>query len=422
MFVTDDLVEIIAMREAIRARLAAIDPESLPPADAQLLVDSGEQLARLGAWTESRFALAAAGDEAWKREGFRSPADWLATRNGTSMAQATGEFALATQLPSLPAVDAAMASGALPLLNARAVADAAAVAPHEEERLVDLARTGTIGDVAAACELVKQAADPDPDARRERIRRQRACRIWFKDGLGHLHLSGPADEIARVANRIHDGAGKRLRAQKAGPALAEPEPIEALRYDAAVDAVLSQGSGSGAPPAGSDAKIIVRIDHTALLRGRTTDGEVCEIPGVGPVPVSLVWEWFDAAFIAGVHLRGTTVTDVIHLGRRFTAPQVTALQARDPVCVANGCSNTWNLQLDHDTGWAITHTTSTDDADRLCPRCHRKKTAGWHLHPPDRAGKRDLVPPHHRTHPDQELRFALSQAAQSVRRARGEVA
>jgi hypothetical protein len=421
MFVLDEIAEIDALRTALRARLAAIDPSSLTPGDAQRLVAQGEQFARLGAWIKARFAVASAGDEAWKREGFRSPADWLAAQHGTSKTQATNELALATQLPSLPAVDAAMAAGELPVLNARAIAEAAAVAPHEEQRLVKLAKTGTINEVAAACEKVKHAADPDPAARRERIRRQRESRVWFKDGVGHLHLSGPADEIARVANTIHDAAGKRLRAQKAAPD-AEVEPIEAHRYDAAVDAILADGADTAPPPVGADAKIIMRIDHTAFLRGYSLDGEICEIAGVGPVPVSVVWDWFDAAFITAVRVKGTTITDVVHLGRKFKALQVTALQAKDPACVAKGCGKTWNVQRDHDTGWVVTHTTSTDDANHLCPECHRKKTAGWHLHPPDDDGKRELVPPHHPTHPDQELRDVLNHAADQIRRQRGEVA
>ena len=39
---------------------------------------------------------------------------------------------------------------------------------------------------------------------------------------------------------------------------------------------------------GADAKIIVRVDHTALLRGAVGPGELCEISGIGPIPVSVV--------------------------------------------------------------------------------------------------------------------------------------
>ena len=78
-------------------------------------------------------------------------------------------------------------------------------------------------------------------------------------------------------------------------------------------------------PAGADAKIIVRVDLPALLRGRTIDGETCEIAGLGPVPVTIVQEWMANAFLAAVVTKGTEITKVVHLGRRFTSEQRTAL-------------------------------------------------------------------------------------------------
>ena len=49
------------------------------------------------------------------------------------------------------------------------------------------------------------------------------------------------------------------------------------------DAALRKTRRRAGPP-----KIIVRVDLEALLRGRATDGEVCEIAGFGPVAVSAV--------------------------------------------------------------------------------------------------------------------------------------
>ena len=34
--------------------------------------------------------------------------------------------------------------------------------------------------------------------------------------------------------------------------------------------------------------INVLVDYAALVRGHTVAGETCEIPGMGPVPVSVV--------------------------------------------------------------------------------------------------------------------------------------
>lgn len=63
----------------------------------------------------------------------------------------------------------------------------------------------------------------------------------------------------------------------------------------------------------ADAKIIVRIDHSAFVR-HTEPGETCEIAGIGPVPVSVVEEWMDDAFIAAILTEGEDVTKVVHLG------------------------------------------------------------------------------------------------------------
>ncbi|MGH2704161.1 MAG: hypothetical protein ACRDJ4_03430 [Actinomycetota bacterium] len=38
---------------------------------------------------------------------------------------------------------------------------------------------------------------------------------------------------------------------------------------------------------GPVARVHVRVDHSALLRGHSVSGEICEIPGVGPIPVAV---------------------------------------------------------------------------------------------------------------------------------------
>ena len=52
----------------------------------------------------------------------------------------------------------------------------------------------------------------------------------------------------------------------------------------------------------------MRVDLEALLRGRTLDGETCEIAGLGPIPVSIVREWMDNAFLAAIVTQGTEIT------------------------------------------------------------------------------------------------------------------
>ena len=56
------------------------------------------------------------------------------------------------------------------------------------------------------------------------------------------------------------------------------------------------------------------------------------------------------------------------------------------------------LEIDHDTGWATTHTTRVDDANCLCDHHHDLKTYfGWAM--VAGTGPREMVPPDDPRHP-----------------------
>jgi hypothetical protein len=195
--------------------------------------------------------------------------------------------------------------------------------------------------------------------------------------------------MARVDNSIRHRADKLFRQARAE---GRREPSEAYAFDAAAQ-LLTQ-SGDGEPvPAGADAKIIVRIDHTALVRGRTVEGETCEIAGIGPVAVDTVNEWMGDAFVAAVLTQGEEVQRVVHLGRKFKATQRTALQWQDPICARKGCSNRLRLEYDHFEDWADTHTTRVKAGKRFCPPCHELKSRGWRVSDPDENGECVFTPP-----------------------------
>jgi len=93
------------------------------------------------------------------------------------------------------------------------------------------------------------------------------------------------------------------------------------------------------------------------------------------------------------------VSSVVHLGRHPTAHQVTALQARDGVCQALGCSQTRRLERDHERDWSRTHRTALADLVDHCRHHHALKTRrNWRLVPGH--GRRPMVPPGHPDHPD----------------------
>lgn len=149
------------------------------------------------------------------------------------------------------------------------------------------------------------------------------------------------------------------------------------------------------------AKILVHIDWDALVRGFPVEGEVSEVPGVGPVPVAAVRAMMATgdAFLAAVVTRGVDVATVAHLGRRPTAYQATALEWTNPICSVAGCNVTEGLQTDHRLDWSRSRITLLRLLDRLCAYHHRLKTVeGWAL--VAGAGKRDFVGPDDSRHPE----------------------
>ena len=382
------------VREAadlLAAAVAEMDLGSMLPAAHRELVALGERIERTGRTVKSLAAAKVAESAVWRGDGDRSPEDWLARTTGTTRAEAAKELQCGRDLQLVPEVAKAATAGELSVKQTEAIAGAAAVdpacrgpAPRRAPR-------------ARACESCRTSAGP-PAPTPTPIPRPPGpgstpsgpYRTWTDpDGTGHLHLSGPSDVIARLDNAVRHRCERIFRdARRDG----RREPTDAYAFDAAAELLTSRGDSTPVP-AGADAKIIVRVDLEALLRGRAVDGETCEIAGLGPIPVSIVQEWMDNAFLAAIVTKGTEITKVVHLGRRFTSEQRTALQWRDPICARKGCDNRLGLQYDHFEDWADTHTTRVEAGRRFCPPCHRLKTLGWNVSEPDADGQCTFTPP-----------------------------
>lgn len=146
------------------------------------------------------------------------------------------------------------------------------------------------------------------------------------------------------------------------------------------------------------AKIIVRVDHDALVRGHAVGDETCDIAGVGPVPVATVRELWPDAVVKLVVTRGVDVVHVTHLGRRATEAMVTAMQWRSTRCANIACDNDQFVEIDHRLGFANVHRTRLDELDGLCHHCHdAKSNDDWQL--VAGKGRRRFVPPEHPDHP-----------------------
>ena len=409
------------VREAaavLAAAVAEIDLGSMLPAAHRELVALGERIERTGRTVKSMAAAKVAESAAWRGEGDRTPEDWLARTTGTTRAEAAKELQCGRDLQLVPEVARAATAGDLSVKQTEAISGAAAVDPSAAGRLLGSAKAKGLRELQDECRATRTNADPDPDATRARIHAQRSYRTWTDpDGTGHLHLTGASDVIARVDNAVRHRCERIFRDARLD---GRREPTDAYAFDAAAELLTSRGDGPPAP-AGADAKVLVRVDLPALIRGRAVDGETCEIAGLGPIPVSIVREWMENAFLAAIVTKGTEITKVVHLGRRFTSEQRTALQWRDPICARKGCDHRLGLEYDHFEDWADTHTTRVAAGRRFCPPCHRLKTLGWKVSAPDADGLCTFTPP--TTGPVQDngdptLLHELTEATQAALRSR----
>ena len=370
-----------------------LEPGRLSMSDASAwLADVVRMRAQLASAELALTARVAEGRE-WARAGDRSPAHYVARTAGVSLGEASSKLEAAQRLGDLPVASEALARGQVSETQFRHIADAAAVAPGAERDLVELAQRDTVTGLRRECARAKSAGlnaqqlhDRAHATRRLRHRRD-------DEGAFVMEVRTTATAGAEVVAALQHFQADVFRTARAE---GRREAFEAYAADALVAmarAAMSGGPNRKRPRGGSDAKVIVRVDHTALVRGHTEPGEVCEISGVGPIPVSAVGQLLDeGAFLAAVVTKGVDVLNVAHLGRRFTAHQRTALELRDPECTVLGCSRTVGLEIDHRTEWATTHETKVDDADRLCPKHHDLKTYNdWALEPG--SGKRRMISP-----------------------------
>jgi hypothetical protein len=119
----------------------------------------------------------------------------------------------------------------------------------------------------------------------------------------------------------------------------------------------------------------LRVDLAALRRGELEGDEVCEIPGVGPVPLATATNVLGQSFLKVIIGDGVDVTSVCHLGRAVPAHIRSALEDRDEKCVVPGCDVAKGLEIDHyQIAFENDGPTELWNLARLCRWHHHLKT------------------------------------------------
>ena len=252
-----------------------------------------------------------------------------------------------------------------------------------------------------------RAAATDEDERHRRAHRRRNFRHWV-DVEGAFRFSGSltaeAGAVLMAAMEPHRQALSRRAAESDKGRRRRRDCDAAVAADALVEmARCAAGSQPGDPLRPTPAAVIhVRADPAALERGHTERGEVCEVPGVGPVTVGWVQGLLADAVVAALLVEDGEVLKVAHLGRFIPAKVRTALLERDRACVVPGCSVDCDLEIDHIRPIAAGGRSELANLCRLCRFHHYLKTHhGWRI---SRAGRRWLWEGPHGPPPDPNAR------------------
>ena len=376
----DDLVALI------RLVAGGVDADGLEVTVAARVVEQCGEAERVLAALRVMVAATLADKALWRREGFRSVAAWMAAKTGTAVEPAIDSLNMAAQLGELPAVAEAFRSGRLSTAQAIEITEVAAEAPAVQQQLLEAAGKLSLQGLREECRRVKAAVVVDEDDRYRRVHRSRRVRSWVdKHGVGRLSARLTPDDLARLVNEVDRRCDEMVVDAIRGGWF---ESREAHRADALVDRARSD-SATGAGP---DTMMHVVVDCEALRRGHTVAGEQCEIPGIGPIPVSVARRLNEDAYLKVIVTNGVDVVGVAHGGRTIPAHLRTALEVRDPKCIVPRCDVRRNLEIDHRDTFGRTQVTTLDELARLCRWHHHMKS---HLGYTYRGGPRkwEWIPP-----------------------------
>jgi hypothetical protein len=384
-----DVGELKQALRVIRRVVQRTEPGRLSGAQAMAMASCFGEIERASASGMARVSPRIIETGAFATDGHASAPDWLSALTGTSAGAAKGRLAAAERAAEVPELRKALKDGLLSAPELNVVATAGAADPAAIPTLLELVEErASHQELCASADAAKAAARrrEDERARRARVHAGRHLR-WRQCEGGGIRGEFLCDEVqwARVWPRIEAEAQARWKAAGAE----QGEPFEAHRLDAFIDLL----SHSGTKDVGARPHCLVVVDAEALRRGSTRTGEICEIDGIGPVPVEAAVELLGEGSLQFVIKEGTDIKTVTTSSRDLAQKTAMALIVRDRVCVVPGCGKRLGLQVDHCTiDYKDGGPTTYENLARLCPSHHAMKTYGkWSLS--GRPGKWKWTPP-----------------------------
>ena len=350
---------LLELAQSLCEEVAGFDPSAVDGDDAAVLAEQLARTAKVCAGAAARLAPQASACGAHKRRGFADAADWLARTMGTARNEASVAMATVTAAADDAEMQAALVAGVLSLAQADVIVRTTAECPGAAPELLELASRTSLAALRDEARRRRLAA-VDADELHRRQHRAREFRHW-RDEVGMIRLAGalPPEVGVPIVNRL-DAETDRIRR-----AASEPEPRAAHAADALVALLAGKGGGKR-----SATDLVLVCDVAAYRRGHTVPGERAHIVGGGPVPVPVIRELADDAFLKVVLHDGVRIETVAHLGRHIPAELRTALELGpsphfDGVeCVEEGCGRRYGLEWDHVDPWPTAASRPTTTSGR----------------------------------------------------------
>ena len=188
----------------------------------------------------------------------------------------------------------------------------------------------------------------------------------------HIHLALEPHVGAPIVARAEAEAQRLARKAKAA---GQREPFERHLADAYGSLLSGSGKGRAKRP-----ELVVLVSHEVAKRGWTDvrAGELCKIPGLGPVAPQVAKAIAQDAFLNGVFYDGK---DLRHFKRWSRDPSVelrVALELGPPPefdgVVCTDCGNRFRTEFDHVQPRVAHGPTSHGNLKPRCWSCHQVKT------------------------------------------------
>jgi len=363
--------------EAIDRLIAGLDVACLDVLDVRSLVRITDRLERKIAGVKALGVGEVARREAWDDGTSKSAEDWVARETGSSWGEAIRSVELGTRLAKLPDTARAFVSGRISESQAVQVAKGAAADPHAESMLLQKAQWSTVKDLASETRRVVARATDHGQAEHDRVHRNRFVRYGV-DHEGGWTMQARLTKVAgaKVQEALEHYAGIEFDAvRKAGTWACHGTYLADGLVAMCDTARNGSGTTTGERP-GPLALVEVRVDHAALVRGEVGDGEVCEIEGLGPIPLAEAERLLSDSMLRLLLVKGGQVALITSTTRTIPDKLRRTLEHRDRTCVVPGCDVSWNLEIDHRVPFAQGGRTDEENLARLCHAHHRDKTAG----------------------------------------------